>query len=57
MTTVLARFARYAASLDKAPLPEDALHHARRCVLDWFAAAIPGGVEPPATLLAEAFAE
>src|SRR6266700_3498509 len=57
MATVLERFAGYAASLNEAPLPADALHHARRCVLDWFAAAIPGGVEPPATLLAQAFAE
>jgi 2-methylcitrate dehydratase PrpD len=57
MATVLERFAGYAASLAEASLPADALHHARRCVLDWFAAAIPGGVEPPATLLAEALAE
>jgi 2-methylcitrate dehydratase PrpD len=57
MATVLERFARYSASLNEAPLPADALHHARRSVLDWFAAAIPGGVEAPATLLAQAFAE
>jgi 2-methylcitrate dehydratase PrpD len=57
MATVLERFAGYAASLTEASLPADALHHARRCVLDWFAAAIPGGVEAPATLLAEALAE
>jgi 2-methylcitrate dehydratase PrpD len=57
MATVLERFAGYAAALGEAPLPAEVLHHARRCVLDWFAAAIPGGVEPPATLLAQAFAE
>jgi 2-methylcitrate dehydratase PrpD len=57
MVTVLERFAEYSASLNKAPLPAAALHHARRCLLDWFAAAVPGGVEAPATLLAEAFAE
>jgi len=57
MATVLERFAAYSASLNTARLPDDALHHARRCLLDWFAAAVPGGVEPPATLLAEAFAE
>ena len=44
MATVLERFAGYATSLNEAPLPSDALHHARRCVLDWFAAAIPGAV-------------
>src|SRR5439155_1430661 len=42
MATVLERFAGHAASLNEAPLPSDALHHARRCVLDWFAVAIPG---------------
>jgi 2-methylcitrate dehydratase PrpD len=57
MATVLERFAGYAAALGEAPLPAEVLHHARRCMLDWFAAAIPGGVEPPATLLAQAFAE
>ena len=57
MGTVLERFAAYAAALGEAALPAEVLHHARRCVLDWFAAAIPGGVEPPATLLTKAFAE
>ncbi len=57
MATVLERFAAYAASVNEAPLPAEALHHARRCVLDWFAAAILGGTEPPATLLTQAFAE
>ena len=57
MPTVLERFSSYAVSLREAPLPPEAMHHARRSVLDWFAAAIPGGVEPPATLLVEALAE
>src|SRR5260370_42096660 len=57
MATAPERFAGCAASLSEAPLPADALHHARRCVLDWFAVAIPGGVEPPAALLTQAFAE
>src|SRR5215472_1044771 len=35
MATVLERFADYAACLNEAPLPADALRHARRCVLDW----------------------
>ena len=57
MPTVIERFSSYAVSLGKAALPPEALHHARRSVLDWFAAAIAGGVEPPATLLVEALAE
>jgi 2-methylcitrate dehydratase PrpD len=57
MTTVLQRLAEYAASLRAAPLPEPVRHAARRCVVDWFAATLPGGALPPATLLAEALAE
>jgi len=50
-------FAGFVAGLGAAALPESARHHARRCVLDWFAAAVTGGVLPPATLLAQALAE
>ena len=38
-------------------VPETAQHHAKRCVLDWFAAAVPGGLQHPATLLADAVHE
>ena len=38
-------------------VPETAQHHAKRCVLDWFAAAVPGGLQHPATLLADAVPE
>ncbi|HTS93806.1 MAG TPA: MmgE/PrpD family protein [Stellaceae bacterium] len=57
MPTVLERFSSYAVSLGAASLPPEALHHARRSVLDWFAAAVAGGLEPPATLLVEALGE
>ncbi|WP_193188329.1 MmgE/PrpD family protein [Nisaea sediminum] len=50
-------FAGFVAGLDKTQLPDSTRHHARRCVLDWFAAAVPGGVLPPATLLENAIAE
>ncbi|WP_420403986.1 MmgE/PrpD family protein [Nisaea sp.] len=50
-------FAGFVAGLDKADMPEVARHHARRCVLDWFAATVPGGVLSPATLLQSAVAE
>ena len=46
---VLKRFAEYAAGLAKEALPEDALHAAKRCLIDWFASAIRGGLQPPAT--------
>lgn len=56
MPTVLERLGAYAAGLRSGPIPEDALHGARRCVVDWFAATIPGGVVAPATMLAAALA-
>lgn len=57
MATIAQRFADYAASMQQAKLPPEALHAAARCLVDWFAATVPGGVEPPATMLVEAFAE
>ena len=33
------------------------LHHAKRAVIDWYAALLPGAVVPPATLLALALAD
>jgi 2-methylcitrate dehydratase PrpD len=54
---VLKRFAEYAAGLAKEALPEDALHAAKRCLIDWFASAIRGGLQPPATLLIQAYAD
>ena len=45
-TSALWPFAKYAADLSPNDLPADALHAAKRCLLDWFAAALPG--TPPA---------
>jgi 2-methylcitrate dehydratase PrpD len=57
MTTALERFATFAAARRKAPLDADVSRHARRAVIDWFAAALPGGVMPPATLVVRALAD
>ncbi len=54
---ILQNAADFVAAVRRVSVPEAALHAARRCVVDWFAATVPGGVMPPATLLAEAFAE
>ncbi|MBI4540866.1 MAG: hypothetical protein HY704_15290 [Gemmatimonadetes bacterium] len=54
---VLGRLADYAAAERSAHLPAEVLHHAMRAVVDWFAATIPGGTRPPATLLREALGE
>src|SRR5215813_3702518 len=57
MPTVLVRFASHAAALAEAAVPPAVLHAARRSVLDWFACAMPGGLEAPATLLLRAHEE
>lgn len=38
-------------------LPAEVIHHAKRALIDWFAALIPGGVLAPATLLQRALRE
>lgn len=43
-----------AAAWNEKPLDADVEHHARRAVLDWFSALVPGCHEGPAPLLAKA---
>ena len=50
-------FAAYVVSQRGTGLPEAVVAAARRVVVDWFAAALPGGTREPASLLAEALAE
>jgi 2-methylcitrate dehydratase PrpD len=38
------------------PFPAHVAHHARRALIDWFAALLPGCSRPPATLLSVAMA-
>ena len=52
---VVERFAEFAVSHRKQPLKGEVLHHAKRAVIDWYAAAFPGAVVPPATLLEKSF--
>ena len=54
---ILARFADYAAGLATAGLSDSVAHAAKRAVVDWFAAMLPGGLQPPVTLLIEALAD
>jgi len=55
--TVVERYAAFAVEFRTAPLPPPVLHHAKRAVIDWYAALLPGAVESPATLLERALAE
>jgi len=57
MTSVVERFAAYAEGQRARPLAPEILHHAKRAVIDWYAALYPGSVVPPATLLGRALAE
>jgi hypothetical protein len=54
---VAERFAQFAVALRPLPLAPAVLHHARRAVIDWYAAVLPGAVVPPATLLERALAD
>ena len=47
---ILRQLADYAGELRTRELPPDAMHAAARALVDWMAATIPGGVQPPATL-------
>ena len=54
---VVEKFAAYAVDTRSRPVPAQALHHAKRAVIDWYAALLPGAVVEPATLLEKALAE
>ena len=49
--------AQYAVGERTSVLPDGVLHAAKRAVIDWFAATLPGGGLPPASLLIEALSE
>lgn len=54
MENPLLVLADHAASWRDRPLETAVAHHARRALIDWFAALLPGCRKPPATLLAAA---
>jgi 2-methylcitrate dehydratase PrpD len=57
VSSVVEAFARWAVASRAAPLDAKVLHHARRAVIDYHAALLPGAVVPPATLLEKSLAE
>src|SRR5512134_1715220 len=54
---VVERFASWAQDYRKLPVAPEVLHHAKRAVIDWYAALLPGAVVPPATALERALAD
>ena len=55
--TVAQTFGEYGASLNDGALTDELIHHAKRAVVDWYSALIPGAVQAPATLLEKALAD
>jgi 2-methylcitrate dehydratase PrpD len=53
-THVVERFASFAEGFRSRPLAPELLHHAKRSVIDWHAALLPGAVAAPALLLERA---
>ncbi len=54
---LMQQLADYAIREQTSKLPAEVIHHAKRAVIDWYAALLPGSLCPPATLLEQAFAE
>ncbi|MGQ0525577.1 MAG: MmgE/PrpD family protein [Betaproteobacteria bacterium] len=54
---LLEQIADYAIREQGASLPPTVVHHAKRAVIDWYAALLPGSIVTPATLLEQALAE
>ncbi|HEX2826284.1 MAG TPA: MmgE/PrpD family protein [Burkholderiales bacterium] len=54
---LLEKIADYAFREQTSKLSADVIHHAKRAVIDWYAALLPGSRVAPAILLEQAFAE
>ena len=55
--TAAQTFAEFGAQLSYRDLAPEVIHHAKRAVVDWYAALLPGAIEAPATLLEQAMAD
>ena len=54
---LIEKLADYAIREQTSKLPAEVMHHAKRAVIDWYAALLPGSIVTPATLMEQAFAE
>jgi hypothetical protein len=52
--TIAEDFARFGAGFGKQGVAPEVLHHAKRAVIDWYAALLPGAIVAPATMLEKA---
>jgi 2-methylcitrate dehydratase PrpD len=57
LRSILHTLATHAVALQTGSLPGEVRHHARRALIDWFAALLPGSQLPPATLLLRALGD
>jgi 2-methylcitrate dehydratase PrpD len=57
MVHVVERFAAWAERFRSEPMRPEVVHHAKRAVIDWYAAVLPGAVVAPAVLLEKAFSD
>jgi 2-methylcitrate dehydratase PrpD len=55
--TVVQTFAGFAGDFQRQPLTGSIVHHAKRAVIDWHAALLPGSTAAPATLLEKALCD
>ena len=54
---IVEHYAAFAQDYRSGAIDAEVLHHAKRAVIDWFAALLPGAVRAPATLLEKGLAE
>ncbi len=54
---IVDHYAAFACSYRTQAITPEVMHHAKRAVIDWFAALYPGAVQAPATLLEHALAD
>lgn len=55
--TVAERLAEFAGEIYAGDIPDAILHASKRCVIDWYAATLPGSVELPAKSLEDGLAD
>jgi len=55
--TIVQTLAAFCADFETRPIPSEIVHHAKRAIIDWYAALLPGSLAAPATLLEKALGD